>query len=255
MHCNYRTIIDAIPVEWRRLLKGTTVLPTAISFEEQPHLKISKDPIPISLMTNRKVYLTLVDSIVEPPVSLHYWNQICTNHDPEWSKIYQTPYQISFDSRLHSFFYKMFLRIFPCNWYVSKIDNTVSSMCELCSLNQVDDLYHYFYDCEISNNLWIEMNNFITEKIPSINRETLMTKRYAMLGVQENIQNKNILNFIVLYTKYFISLRKYSGNIPICIPELLAFIKIQLNLNITIAKNKRKENYVIEMMALYDALN
>ena len=164
MHCNYRTIIDAIPVEWRRLLKGTTVLPTAISFEEQPHLKISKDPIPISLMTNRKVYLTLVDSIVEPPVSLHYWNQICTNHDPEWSKIYQTPYQISFDSRLHSFFYKMFLRIFPCNWYVSKIDNTVSSMCELCSLNQVDDLYHYFYDCEISNNLWIEMNNFITAK-------------------------------------------------------------------------------------------
>ena len=60
---SYRTIIDAIPVEWRRLLKGTTVLPTAISFEEQPHLKISEDPIPISLMTNRKVFFDFSQEI------------------------------------------------------------------------------------------------------------------------------------------------------------------------------------------------
>ena len=254
---SYCTIFDVIPMEWKRLLKGTTIEPRAISFEEIPHIKIAKSLTPISLMTNRKVYLTLVDSIVLPPVSLPYWEQILNNqnHESEWPKIYLIPYQISFDTRLHSFFYKMFLRIFPCNWYVSKFNNEVSNICELCSMNQIDDLCHYFYDCEISYNLWIEMNDFITTKIHSINREIILTKGYAMLGVHENIQDKNILNFIILYTKYYISLRKYNGNLPIRLPELLSFMKNQLNLNITVAKNQRKENYVLEMMHLYDVLN
>ena len=263
---SYSTIINAVPVQWKKILKRSTVCPLAIKFEELPHFKTNTEPTPITLLTNRRVYWKLVDAIVEPPVSIHYWNQNFNLGDNDWKQILSTPYMVSFDSRVHSFAYKVFLRIFPCNWYVSKFNQNVSKICMFCDDNRVDDLIHYFYMCNVSQNVWQGLIQYINANMSISNANEIFCKRNVMLGLQQNVDSKETFNFLILYTKKFISLKKYEKCAYIHLSELLVYLKSQLYLNLAVAKNqnksvkgqsqsKNKNLYVQEMDPLYSMLN
>jgi hypothetical protein len=59
----YNTLKDAIPKEWRALIKKMTIPPEAISFQESPHLNIGKLSKNINLVTNNQIYWILVNDI------------------------------------------------------------------------------------------------------------------------------------------------------------------------------------------------
>ena len=94
-------------------------------------------------MINRNIYEICVSKIITPPISNRYWGDRFLVDQSQWAKIYRSPYEVSYDTRLQSFHYKIMLRIFPCNNYVAKFDRSVQKSCSLCP-NVVDDLCHFF---------------------------------------------------------------------------------------------------------------
>ena len=80
-------------------------------------------------------------------------------------------------------------------------------------------------------------------------------ERYVMLGVSPDRISSLAINFIVLYTKYFIWIKKYSSCTSLVFRELHAMWRYNLNLNINVAKNKGNNAYVRDMTSLFDILN
>ena len=247
----HNSILKAIPVDWKRCIKNSTVLAGAIKYEELPHFHVGESNKPITLMINRNVYEIFVNKIVTPPISNRYWGDRFLVDQSQWAKIYSSPYEVSYDTRLQSFHYKIMLRIFPCNNYVAKFDRSVQKSCSLCP-NVVDDLCHYFYNCSICTSLWNEVNLFLQTKL---NVQNSVCERYVMLGVSTNRISTLAVNFIVLYTKYFIWIKKNSGCTTLAFRELYSMWRYNLNLNINVAKNKGNNEYVRNMSSLFDILN
>ena len=153
---SYNSLTSAIPSIWKRAIKNIPVSSNAISHSELPHLYINKKETPISLISNQSVYWKLITNITQPPISQNAWNSLFGD-SIMWSFIFKIPYEVTYDTKLQSFQYKILLRIFPCNWYVSKFDKTVENICSFCH-ESTDDICHYFYDCLICRSFWDDTN-------------------------------------------------------------------------------------------------
>ena len=145
---SYNSLVSSIPSSWKRCIKNVPIIPTAISYIELPHFPFNNEDVPITLINNKSVYWKLVRVITQPPISLIAWDTLFDETHNDWSCIFRIPYLVTYDSKIQSFQYKILLRIFPCNWYVSKFDRSVDKVCAFCNEN-VDDLCHYFYECRI----------------------------------------------------------------------------------------------------------
>ena len=152
----HNSLISAILSDWKKCMKNVPINKEAINYEELPHLKLTKKDVPIPLITNRNVYWNLVRIKVQPAKSIPVWNNLLNIDQNEWSTIFRIPYDVLYDTRIQSFQYKILLRIFPCNRYVSKFDRTVNEVCLFCN-DCVDDIPHYFYDCSLCRHFWNEI--------------------------------------------------------------------------------------------------
>ena len=126
---------------------------SAINYDELPHIDVNDRKLPITLITNKCVYWKLVKKITQPPISQLAWDQLFEEQQNNWAHIFKIPYEVTFETQIQSFHYKILLRIFPCNWYVSKFDSSVVRGCLFCNYH-TDDICHYFYDCILCRHFW-----------------------------------------------------------------------------------------------------
>ena len=156
----YNSLITAIPQVWKRQISGIPVTANAINGNEQPDIVINGNIYNIQLIKNKTIYWTLIQNIFMPPVSLPYWQKVFPAENLDWKAIFRIPYDVTQETRIQSFQYKLILRIFPCNWYVSKFDLDTSSCCVLCQGGETDDLIHYFLKCGVCSSFWISFKTW-----------------------------------------------------------------------------------------------
>ena len=82
-------------------------------------------------------------------------------------------------------------------------------MCDFCSMN-IESNVHLFWGCHISRSFWTELELFLNNKQIDIKLD------YAMisLGYIEQSSYTILLNFTLIYAKYFIFKSKYEKTIP-----------------------------------------
>ena len=173
---SYNSLVSAIPSSWKNEIKKITIEYNAISFNELPHFDSNGKAIPITLMNNKSVYWKLVKNITQKTISLSAWDQIFNEEDNNWQCIFKVPYEVTFETQIQSFYYKTILRIFPCNWYISKFDPSVTQHCQFCQGN-IDDIPHYFYDCDLCLNLWSEIKQWIHRMLNIGNIDMYINKK------------------------------------------------------------------------------
>ena len=105
------TLIDALPVEWRELLK-TFVYKGDEPFYMHDEIKVilNGQSVLIKTVVSKSVYRELRDRIITPPTAQLNFNARFINDVLEWKEIYALPFRVALDTKLREFQYKLLNR-------------------------------------------------------------------------------------------------------------------------------------------------
>ena len=181
---------------------------------------VNKIPKQIHDIETKDVYWELIGRVVERPSAVIKWEEKYDLINFNWKNIFSIPYLVARESTLQSFQYKIIHRFFPCNEILNIWYPTQTAMCTYC--NKIDDIEHYFVDCSIVQLFWKQLFNWLSH----INKTVLSISNIEIIfGIinENNLDVLNVLNFCILFAKYFISRQKKNNS---CIE----FYKYQIEL-------------------------
>ena len=203
-YLNYYSLMNAIPKEWKICLIEHPV--QNVEFNTFPFILLNSKYYNITKLKSKDFYWQLVNSSISVPTSQLKWSEIYPNIDFDWKSIYSLPYFTSRETKLQTFQYKILHRFFPCNYYVSKWNNEVESLCLNCGLD--DTLEHYFFDCALVypfwdtfKKWWFNLHNVLFN----------FNKTDIIFGIANTFNDIMIetLNFCILIAKWLIFRCKY----------------------------------------------
>ena len=201
-YLKYLTLINSIPTALKTKLRSENI-------NQIPPEKLT-DKLLKCKQTNKFLYSIQQRDILKPPSEVK-WEHLFPNliNDIPWKTIYMQTYKITIDTSLRSFNYKFLLRIIPTNKYLYKCKIKPTNLCDFCNM-EIETIEHLFWDCQKTQLLWNELNNFIASK--SMN--TVITKQEAFLGIHVIGKYSLICNFLILLMKFYVFSMKYRNAIP-----------------------------------------
>jgi hypothetical protein len=232
----YNALKDAIPREWRENLKSMKIERNAISADEPPFVIMNKQNVPVQLITNKTIYWELIDKIKIAAVTKDKWIKLLDLNEENWENIFDVA-KIIRDTKIRTFQYKLLFQLTPCNLYLYKIGRSNSFKCHFC--NMIDNIKHYFYECEDTKGFWFGFQNWWKNMT---NNTIIVTLKMAMIGILDKGQNSDSLNACLQMARWYIYIEKLNLNNPFLYKFLcLLKYKIKIERNICQRSNQIKQ--------------
>ena len=199
----YNSIKDAIPRQWRLLLKDSSPVNICMDLK----VKVGNSQKKIQDISSKECYWTFINSRIEPPTAVKKWEEIYPDIDFNWEFIFCTPFITSKETSIRSLQYKIINRFFPCNYTLNKWYPNQSSACDFCG--ETDTIEHYFYSCKHVEIFWSSFFKWW-------HTATQMLVHLTCLDIIFGIHNPNSqceidsYNFCILLAKFFIHQQKQA---------------------------------------------
>ncbi len=245
----YNSVKDAIPAEWRHLLKQVTVIRDAISAAEGPYLVTSANHSrPLSMLTNQIVYSRLLKEKSIEPTCVDKWSSVYTAN-LQWTHIFELAFAVTRCTRLQTLQYKILHRIYPCNYWVSKWEPNTNETCMNCNIP--DTIQHFFYHCSNVQPLWTHFKNWWEV---NMQEQIELTEIDIIFGKIPVTKENKSLNLCILLAKQYIDRQKYINNVC-SLYGLLLKIKHFISLEHYICRrNETMERFIESYEKLKEAL-
>ena len=161
-----------------------------------------------------------------------------------WKDIFSVPFQISRETSLQSFQYKLIHRIIPCNDKLHEWRILTESTCNYCNSN-LDNIIHFFLYCPKARNFWHSFfkwwNRLSDVKIPS---DYNNLEENVLFGFLSDEDIFTVLNLCVLIAKFYLYKRKLFYDNSIDFYEYLYELKYRLQIEESICeKNNTTDNF------------
>lgn len=112
----------------------------------------------------------------------------------------------------------------PCNVYLHKIRIKETPTCSFC--NDRDTITHFFYECTSVTPLWGAINLWCESHLDLSISDLTTTE--VLLGVHRPLRQQKLVNWILLYTKFYIFRKKLFHEAGVSLIELLAEFRLKL---------------------------
>jgi hypothetical protein len=215
----YNGLVSAIPSKWKKMLKTDSNCLNYYVFYDHK-ITAEEGEKKVTELTTKELYWILVKKSTQRPTSENSWeSEVGLGFgDDEWSFIYTNPYNLTRDTKVLAFQYKVTHRFLACKhklhtWKIEK-----NNICNSC--NKEDDiLEHHLVACPQTLDFWTSVFKWfkaamgisfpidtydIIFGIPNPNSDTMILQ----------------LNFILLYGMYHTYRRKQAKKEP----ELYVFL-------------------------------
>ena len=186
-----------------------------------------------------------------PPRAEEKWKKYLHRDDLNWECIYQNPYKITYETAVQSLQYKIVHRFYPCNYTLSIWYDNLDPLCSTC--DEVDFLEHFFYYCPPVYNYWQELQEWFYKnvqiKIP-------LTKVEILFGLNNDSEDNfiNILNYCILYSKWFRHYAKGHNEEPVLTSFLIVLKRKMDTLKMKHELEGRQEVFNKKWLVLYNLL-
>jgi len=229
----YSSLVSAIPKQWLQKPSNKTVYELS-DMHNLFHDNVSK-------LNSKNVYWKLIQELVKEPTALSQWiSQFPFMLDGDFKDIFTLPSQITRNTKLQCFQFKILHRIFPCNYMLSKWGITDNKNCTTC--NVPDTVEHYFFYCSKCKEFWSSVENWF-KKISGVYIPLkIVSVLFGITFKKTQDDLLSILNFIILHAKMYIYLCKREEK-PIHIQSFLKYFKYVLKIEreILILSNNEQE--------------
>ena len=192
------------------------------------------DEIRTKLLKTQKIphyaYSVILESLV-PEKQTTFWNDFNDLGQVNWEKINLNNFKCTINTRIRSFYFKLFHRAIGLNEFLFKIKRTDSPNCSLC--NTAPETYiHIFVECPVVKPIWDEIIKIIMLKI---NKPLNISIFEKMFGCDSD----NYSTYLFLLFKYYIYICKFQNKSP-SFEGYKSYIDINKNLEYCIAKKNNK---------------
>lgn len=158
------------------------------------------------------------------PTAQNKFNKIFNFTKEDWKKIYILPFITTNNSKLQWLQYRINHNILVTNQILNKIKIIDNSKCTFCEQEE-ETLVHIFWDCELVQNLFKEVNTWLN----NVN----VSKKHMLFGNTDKMVKGNAYNIILLVIKQYI----YTTR---CLKK---------KLSLSLVKSMLKNTYELEKIA------
>ena len=136
-----------------------------IDFSFSLHLKGKK--IYTDKIQSKLLYETLSSQISSEPTAMKKYNEMFNTgtFQIDWERVYSLPFQITLDTELREFQYKILHRMCYTNVMLFKFGLSESPLCYFCN-EELETLEHFCFHCEKVNTFWNELNTILKSQDP-----------------------------------------------------------------------------------------
>ena len=203
----YTSLKDAIPREWRHVVKNSHSVNINVGDILSMTLKLYSGLKTLSSMKTRDVYWRFISRIVKEPTAIHKWQELYPGSSFDWKYIFMIPYFSVRDTKTQSLHFQIVHRFFPCNYTLNKWYAESEKNCLSCG--EIDTLEHYFYKCDALKYFW---SSFFKWWFHITKTQFEIHSLDIVLGIQ-NLTDCNLLNslnYCILLAKVYIYDCKYN---------------------------------------------
>ena len=173
------------------------------------------------------VYTIMMEECI-PDNRIAFWNGFSISGSINWDKIHQRNFFSSINTRIRSFYFKLFHKAIALNDFLFKIKRKDSPNCSFCK-DVPETIVHVFIECNVVKPIWDETISVINQKSNKILIPSIFDK---MFGYQEDM----FITYIFLVLKYYVN---FKVNTP-TFKDLRRILKLIKKLNTAWQKRRVK---------------
>ena len=228
-------MVNAIPLNWKEKIKHTPRTNVDNLVFRNHHLIRNSNILPFDKLTSRDVYFIYISRKNHEPTSKRYFETLFENEILNWSKIYMLPRLTTINSTIRNFQYKILNNVLFLNKKLHLFGKSETSQCSYCKSSE-EVVSHLFGKCNFAKRLWQELNIFFNRHIVL----PIITPQVANFGFFGEIENKILINHVLLLFKHYIYRSREAGVLDI--NNLIKYIykvkKIEKQLSFSCVKKK-----------------
>lgn len=251
--CNFLEALSlrtSIPHSWRAELSNGFQGIIALNHEGL----INDKRIDILSASPRQLYAEWIREKSRPFSRDEGWKNeldiINTQTQLDWPSIHVIPYRTTRDTKLQSFAFRIVYRLVTCNKYLHKIRIAQVSDCSFCGLE--DSISHFFLTCHNAQRFWQFLHQWCENHLDiSISQLSAAEK---LLGITRPLQDKKVVNWIILQAKFFIHRNKLFHNNDLALIAFLAEMRAKLYTEQRACQRENKANKFRIWRKLFNAL-
>lgn len=213
---------SAIPFEWKQLLRQPCELLESEHIEAT--VEVYGREMPVSHLSCKDVYWTLISSAKEVPTAQEKWMQLypfVPNLD--WSSIYSVSYVCSIETKLQAFGFKILHRIVQHKELLFRMGIEESPECPFC--DESESIQHKFYWCPRSLLFWQSLSIWWSHNFTHV----VLGEQDVLFGLFNRPLENKCLNYIILVGKYYIQIQ-YSTNRTLMCDRFLKYVITKLKM-------------------------
>jgi hypothetical protein len=209
----YEMIKSAIPVKWKNIIKTNRTTHYERDTKIECTVKINKTMRHIKNLKAKDTYWHLLTKTTKRPTSEKKWKEK-TDLDlteEEWATIYTLNRQLTRDTRILNFQFKITHRLLACGYNLKTWKIKDTNICEQCKQHE-DTIEHFLIMCQPVKEFWKQVINWWTASIKVIFR---MDTYEILFGIPNDEQDITInqFNFILLMGRYYIYKNKKADKV------------------------------------------
>lgn len=241
---------SAMPILWKRKIvssanKDLSVKPAIHTIEGKP--------IYITTKSSKTIYYTIVRCLKPSISSQTKWNDVFPT-DPQdrqeyWAFRYKSPYKAARDTKLQAFYFRIVHRFVPCNRFLKNIHILRDDKCSFCP--DADTIEHFLFNCPIVQVFWRELIAWMEREA---NLQLSISLRAFLFGVPDELTQSKVINFILLFTKFFIYRQKLFHQGSLILIHFLRELRLRLQVEKYITTIEGKPSHFNQWKRMYTAL-
>jgi len=237
---------SSIPRKWTQEINNANLpLPNS---QKEILIKLTDVYKPLQLLKCKDFYWFIIKQIKYNPKSVERWHDVYeelnNNIDNKWSEIFKLPFYLLKDTKIQSFQYRINHRILNCNYWLKQIKIKDSNICQYC--NHIDTIEHYLIQCYTTKQFWKSFRNWwsgLTENCDIFHIDfSINDEINVIFGFPGGTEDIAVLNYCIIYAKYFIYLQKINDKQSIDFYSFLPFLKHKLKIIKTINQKNNTEH-------------
>ena len=200
---NWYGLVHAIPKQWRDsiCIKGLRK-PGVFEYG----MRLSNGFVSISNITSKHLYSEYMNKMNIEPLSQNYLKRVFGMTNDQCSNIFILPFNVTLDTKLRWFQYRVIHNILPTNAWLKKVGIIENEMCTFCH-NDNETITHMFCDCNKVTDFWRLIQNRINLMKGIVAFDIL----YGMTDCKK--VNYLVINHIlILFKKYVYKCRADQSN-------------------------------------------
>jgi exonuclease III len=225
---------QAIPFNWKQALAacsdGNQIIDPIMN---SCFIKYGDNLYPLDDIANKMIYMSFISQLGREPTCINNWKIDYPQTNITWQEMFYIPYTCIRETKLQSFQYKIIHRIVECNKKLFDMKIKPTPECSYCQ--EIDTIQHFFLYCPKSNAFWKSLTSWLNNNIEG--SMIVIDEIDIILGHLSIGDKYNVINYCILYAKYYIYKQRLFYNNDINLYEFLMVLKDKLKTEYNICKS------------------